>query len=344
MIKKLLTLLAAGLLAVSMSMTAWAGEWKQDTTGWWYQNDNGSYPKNQWQEINGKQYYFGSNGYMLSNTTTPDGYKVGADGAWMEGTQNEASKGYDNTEKVNPPVNCINVFEGGKGTTWNFEGDTVDEIPMKAIVNGQYVKDKWVCWKFDDGTTYWYYFDSNGNLFKNGITPDNYKTNEYGLWFPDYSQTRYDEQHTYRVGQEGGYMNCSYGVEGTPEYDKEKRIADTECSIIDPSVSTFQFSSSLTNINPIGHRVYIVGFQDTKYGLIALAKGGEPISYTLEYDKPFSLDFTGTHPTAAALSQYCIQNDIVIQIWVEDTNISSNSNLCYEWDIAYANGNSKRVN
>jgi glucan-binding YG repeat protein len=41
-----------------------------------------------WQEINGKWYYFhdksdGKMGSMLVNTTTPDGYKTGADGAWI---------------------------------------------------------------------------------------------------------------------------------------------------------------------------------------------------------------------------------------------------------------------
>lgn len=58
--------------------------WKQDGTGWWYQNADGSYPVNQWREVNGKQYYFGADGYMLADTTTPDGYSVGADGAWIE--------------------------------------------------------------------------------------------------------------------------------------------------------------------------------------------------------------------------------------------------------------------
>lgn len=58
--------------------------WNQDSTGWWYQNADGSYPVNQWREVNGKQYYFGADGYMLADTTTPDGYSVGTDGAWIE--------------------------------------------------------------------------------------------------------------------------------------------------------------------------------------------------------------------------------------------------------------------
>jgi hypothetical protein len=58
--------------------------WKQDGNGWWYQNADGSYPVNQWKEIDGKQYYFGGDGYMLHDTTSPDGYKVGSDGAWIQ--------------------------------------------------------------------------------------------------------------------------------------------------------------------------------------------------------------------------------------------------------------------
>lgn len=58
--------------------------WQQDTKGWWWRNADGSYPTSQWKEVNGKQYYFGADGYMLANTTTPDGYKVGADGAWIQ--------------------------------------------------------------------------------------------------------------------------------------------------------------------------------------------------------------------------------------------------------------------
>lgn len=69
------------VLSATMSFTALAGQWQQDNTGYWYQNDDGGYPVNQWQEIDGKQYYFGGDGYMLHDTTTPDGYTVGTDGA-----------------------------------------------------------------------------------------------------------------------------------------------------------------------------------------------------------------------------------------------------------------------
>ncbi len=75
-------LFSAFIISVSVASTVFAGEWKQESDGrYWYQNNDGSYPVNQWQEIDGKQYYFGADGYMLANTTTPDGSLVGSDGA-----------------------------------------------------------------------------------------------------------------------------------------------------------------------------------------------------------------------------------------------------------------------
>ena len=63
--------------------------WVQNSTGWWWRNADGSYPMNTWKEIDGKQYYFGSDGYMLSNTYTQDGYFVGLDGARIQQSVNE---------------------------------------------------------------------------------------------------------------------------------------------------------------------------------------------------------------------------------------------------------------
>lgn len=82
--KKTRLLIVTAILSAIMTTTAFAGEWKQDTSGWWYQNDDGSYPVNSWQNIDGKQYYFNESGYMLYNTTTPDGKQVGADGAMVQ--------------------------------------------------------------------------------------------------------------------------------------------------------------------------------------------------------------------------------------------------------------------
>ena len=57
----------------AVSMSALAGQWRQDDTGWWYQNENGTYLKSEWSWIDGKCYYFNEDGYCLQSVQTPDG-------------------------------------------------------------------------------------------------------------------------------------------------------------------------------------------------------------------------------------------------------------------------------
>lgn len=76
-------LLVCGISA-SLSFTSFAAGWIQDSVGWWYDNGDGSYKRSEWfTDYDGKCYYFNESGYMLANTITPDGYRVGPDGAWI---------------------------------------------------------------------------------------------------------------------------------------------------------------------------------------------------------------------------------------------------------------------
>lgn len=78
----------AGVMMAGAAMTSFAGEWRQDNVGYWWQNDDGSYPVSSWQWLDGNQdgdaecYYFGPDGYMAANREV-DGYQVNGDGAWM---------------------------------------------------------------------------------------------------------------------------------------------------------------------------------------------------------------------------------------------------------------------
>ncbi|NBH35884.1 hypothetical protein D3Z58_20645 [Clostridiaceae bacterium] len=60
--------------------------WKQDSKGWWVERPDGSYLVNEWYQSpeSGLWYYMGADGYMLTNTITPDGYTVNADGVWEQ--------------------------------------------------------------------------------------------------------------------------------------------------------------------------------------------------------------------------------------------------------------------
>ena len=60
------------------------GHWMSDKSGWWYEDASGWYPVSQWVWIDGFCYYFGSDGYMLTNQYV-DGNWVGPDGAWTVG-------------------------------------------------------------------------------------------------------------------------------------------------------------------------------------------------------------------------------------------------------------------
>ncbi len=42
------------------------GTWVQDEKGWWYKNSDGSYPKNEWKEIDAQWYVFNAEGYMIT--------------------------------------------------------------------------------------------------------------------------------------------------------------------------------------------------------------------------------------------------------------------------------------
>ena len=79
------------------------GHWCYDQNGWWYEYNNRTYPYNCWQCIDGlyycfdergylrygwiywdnKWYYTGTDGALMANTRTPDGYYVGGDGVWI---------------------------------------------------------------------------------------------------------------------------------------------------------------------------------------------------------------------------------------------------------------------
>ncbi len=87
--KKIMIGISAVIIMAASSITAYAGQWKQDNIGYWYQDNDGSYPVNSWRWIDGNNdgiaecYYFNNNGYLSVNTVTPDGFQVDKDGAWI---------------------------------------------------------------------------------------------------------------------------------------------------------------------------------------------------------------------------------------------------------------------
>lgn len=89
--KKRLFISLAFLFILLFGISAFAGEWKQDSKGWWWDNGDGTYYKEEWAWIDGdgdgvaECYYFDQNGYLLTDTVTPDGSEVNENGAWILG-------------------------------------------------------------------------------------------------------------------------------------------------------------------------------------------------------------------------------------------------------------------
>lgn len=116
--RKLTAGLLAGAMVLSTPVIASAGSWRHNSTGWWWYNDDWSYPTNSWKTIYGKDYHFNSQGYMDTYWARVDGnyywfgrandgakktywqniwgkwYWLGSDGAMRTGFQNVWGKTY----------------------------------------------------------------------------------------------------------------------------------------------------------------------------------------------------------------------------------------------------------
>ena len=139
------------IIALMMTAPAYAGQWRVDNTGWWYQEDNGSYPREAWRFINGSWYYFYSNGYMahdawisglyyvgsdgrmLTNTITPDGYQVDANGKWVTENRNN---------RFGKPVEGYYVYSYTNNVDDNYivEPEYIGEQAMVRVLNGKTIE------------------------------------------------------------------------------------------------------------------------------------------------------------------------------------------------------------
>ncbi|WP_125141370.1 hypothetical protein [Clostridium transplantifaecale] len=125
--KKLSTFLVAACLSMMVSMTSFAGQWEQNTTGWWYQNDDGSYPASQWVTIDEKLYYFDADGYMKTGwvlTTQGNWYYLNPSGElrYDELTENGRVYNFDSNGRcTNHEDNGLN-FENDYQSILNLEG------------------------------------------------------------------------------------------------------------------------------------------------------------------------------------------------------------------------------
>ncbi len=181
-------MIASAVLPVSVE----AASWKQNKTGWWWQEDNGSYPVSQWKVINGKWHAFDARGYMRSGWFLSNGkwYYLGAanDGSMKTGWQLvNGSWYYLNPGNGDMAANqwIGNYYVGGSGAMltnqWigNYYVDGSGKwVPGKTNATAQWIQsgNRWWYRHADGGYTkndwekingFWYYFDASGWMLAN---------------------------------------------------------------------------------------------------------------------------------------------------------------------------------
>lgn len=128
-----------------------AGEWKQDSKGCWYSEDN-SWAIG-WRLIEGNWYYFYSNGYMAHDTTV-DGCYLNSNGVWSENSYDMNS--YDKiADDIDEKIKNYNNLEGFSFTRTNSRG--YGEHYLKVSQNHDQIC--YISYYEGDFSNYYFYYD-----------------------------------------------------------------------------------------------------------------------------------------------------------------------------------------
>ncbi|MBS6195309.1 MAG: peptidoglycan DD-metalloendopeptidase family protein [Clostridiales bacterium] len=138
--------------------------WQKNRTGWWWQDEDGSYPAAQWKLIHHTWYYFFPSGYMATGWQYINGswYYLAPSGAMATGWQYINGTWY----YLNP--------SGAMTTGWQYINGTWYYLNSSgAMTTGwQYINDKWYYltssgamatgWQYINGS--WYYLNPSGAM------------------------------------------------------------------------------------------------------------------------------------------------------------------------------------
>ena len=199
-LKNIVLLLAAGAMTMGMATTSFAGKsedgtpgtWKQNENGWWWEQENGWWPSNGWWWLDGdddgfaERYYFDGYGYLVTNSVTPGGYTVDADGKWvLEGTVPTryvagsgvavASACEKDPEEI---IAYLQKFNGG-----GYIKMVPEDGKVKVGDSSRFCKHGWLWYVYENNLIRFacaLALDENGYLMTNAATPDGYQTDAYG--------------------------------------------------------------------------------------------------------------------------------------------------------------------
>ena len=156
--------------------------WKKTSTGWWYDNGDGTYPKNEWKYIDGKWYHFDERGYRQT------GWKYIGSNWYFFNESGDMRTGwftrYGKTYYCKPDGSMARQFVKVGSSTYYFDSEGALQTGWKQVGNKWYymnsngvVQTGWKQlgknWYYlnSDGSMqtgwkqvgrYWYYMDGNG--------------------------------------------------------------------------------------------------------------------------------------------------------------------------------------
>ncbi len=107
--KKMVSIIVALMLSAALAIPAFAGQWAEDSTGWWWQRDDGTWPAAGWELCNGTWYVFDVNGYWID----PDKLAVGIDPSTVKSGKN----GYTVQAEYQIPIPAPSGLKNGKTVT-----------------------------------------------------------------------------------------------------------------------------------------------------------------------------------------------------------------------------------
>ena len=179
-------------------------QWKKWRGRWFYLQDSGEMAT-KWKFINDSWYFFNIYGQMETGWTSSDGqwYYLSKDGDMQKGWKwidqawyYFAESGEMKTGWVKEKDNWYYLDSDGKMKTGELQLDKQEYLLAKDghmvtgwngnyyyRTSGERAKESWT---EIDGK--WYYFKANGELLKNGKTPDGYTVDEKGVWLKDIPQ------------------------------------------------------------------------------------------------------------------------------------------------------------
>lgn len=304
--KKILVSAIAGLIAASISMTAYAADWIQDSNGWKYGEYNGYFMNyvGGWEEIDGKWYCFDYITNYMKHDTVIGGYTLGTDGAW------------DGNNPVIPEdKNLGNPLTPHYTYSFLYYGPNTEQVGYgsnhKYKVNGSYLKNQWVRVYLDDDNWSGYsYVGNDGITLNEGEIQDGFVIGGVGIYEP------------VTFNKENGKRTLKAGDTIISNIDSLEKRVDTNGNtyyLISPDTVSISFKDN----SEIDASNLLIDFAAYKYNpdtntIYPFSNDGTAIYEDFEFEKNYDLKIPNTDLRGAALVEYCKQNNILIRVDVNN--------------------------